>query len=55
VATTPTIDIPKISGAETADGVVPLDHREPGEVSVDRLVHVPHGGLESGELGIRLE
>src|SRR5947209_11724863 len=31
--------------AEAAGGVMPLDHRELGEVGVDRLIHVPHRGL----------
>src|SRR5205823_159342 len=40
--------------AEAADGVVALDHRELGEIGVDRLVHVPHRGLEFLELGFAL-
>src|SRR5689334_18837143 len=32
--------------AEAARGVVPLDHRELGQVRGYRLIHVPHRGLE---------
>src|SRR6185437_15045474 len=36
--------------AEAARSVVPLDHRELGQVGVHRLVHISHRGLEFFQL-----